>query len=80
MGIAYPTVLYYRASWDEQKNFGADVIKLCPDINQDTVVLISGITIYDTQTYKLAVTPYFRLIKIVPEEIYNFSYYQQRSI
>jgi hypothetical protein len=78
IGFGFMIQQDYRASWNEQKNFWASFIKLCPDLNQDTVVLLSGIIPYDRQTYKLAVTPYFRLIEIVPEQIYDFSDWQKK--
>ncbi len=67
----------FQASWSDQKNFWADVVRLAPDIEPGTVVLIDGATPYDSQTHPFSVSPYFASISLVPKAIYDLSSWEE---
>ena len=67
----------YQASWNEQKAFWTDVVRLCPDISDEgTVILVEGISPLST---RVSVRPYFGSLTIVLNKIYDFSNWKKES-
>ena len=77
MGFGLVVQKDFQASWATQKNFWADFVRLAPDIKPDTFVLIDGLTVYDSQTYPLSISPYFASISLVPKAIYDLSSWEE---
>ena len=66
----------YQTSWNEQKTFWTDVVRLCPDIDEGTVILVEGISPSST---RVSVRPYFSSLTLVLNKIYDFSNWKKES-
>ncbi|MDJ0582862.1 hypothetical protein [Crocosphaera sp.] len=61
----------YKLSWNYQRAFWTDVIRLCPDMDQGTVILVEGV---NTNRNWLAIRPYFPAMTAALTKIYRFPY------
>ena len=60
----------YKLSWDYQRAFWTDVVRLCPDMSQGTVILVEGV---NTNAEKwIAIQPYFSVMTAALDKIYRF--------